>query len=31
LDKLTLSLSGNNNVPEDAKEKIKAIHATMVM
>ena len=31
LDKLVLSLSGNNNVPEDAKEKIRAVHATMVM
>lgn len=31
LDKLTLSLSGNNNVPEDAKEKIRTVQATMVM
>ena len=31
LDKLTLSLSGNNNVPEDAKEKIRTVQVTMVM
>jgi hypothetical protein len=31
LDKLTLSLSGNNNVSEEAKNKIRAAQATMVM
>ena len=31
LDKLVLSLSGNNNVPEDAKEKIRAVQAMMVI